>query len=83
MKVFLVLAHPEPRSFNGAVFHQAQKLLGEAGHEIKTSELYTMRFNPVSGRHNFTSIKDPDYLAAYARRLASIVDESPHTVGAY
>jgi putative NADPH-quinone reductase len=61
MNIFLVLAHPEPRSFNGALFQRAQKLLGEAGHQIKTSELYTMQFNPVSGRHNFTSVRDADY----------------------
>ena len=61
MNIFLVLAHPEPRSFNGALFQQAQKLLAGAGHEIKTSELYSMEFNPVSSRHNFTSVKDPDY----------------------
>ena len=61
MKILLVLAHPEPRSFNGALFQHAQKLLSEADHEIRTSELYTMKFDPVSGRHNFTSIKDPNY----------------------
>jgi putative NADPH-quinone reductase len=61
MNIFLVLAHPEPRSFNGAMFQHAQKLLGAAGHEIRTSELYTMKFDPVSDRHNFTSVKDPDY----------------------
>ena len=61
MNIFLILAHPEPRSFNGALFQHARKLLSAAGHEIRTSELYTMNFNPVSGRHNFTSVKDPDY----------------------
>jgi putative NADPH-quinone reductase len=61
MNIFLLLAHPEPRSFNGALFRQAQKVLAEAGHSIKTSELYAMAFNPVSDRHNFTSIKNPGY----------------------
>ena len=61
MNIFLVLAHPEPQSFNGAMFRHAQTVLGQAGHEIKTSELYAMKFNPVSGRHNFTSVKDPHY----------------------
>lgn len=28
---------------------------------MKTSDLYAMHFNPVSGRHNFKSIKDPAY----------------------
>ena len=61
MNIFLVLAHPEPQSFNGAMFRHAQTVLGQAGHEIKTSELYAMKFNPVSGRHNFTGVKDPNY----------------------
>jgi putative NADPH-quinone reductase len=61
MNIFLVMAHPEPRSFNGALFRQTLQLLTEAGHAVKTSELYTMEFNPVSSRHNFTSVKDPNY----------------------
>lgn len=61
MNIFLVLAHPEPRSFNGAMFQHAKKLLIATGHEIRISELYAMKFDPVSDRHNFTSVKDPDY----------------------
>ncbi|HYZ73809.1 MAG TPA: NAD(P)H-dependent oxidoreductase, partial [Chthoniobacterales bacterium] len=66
MNIFLVLAHPEPRSFNGALFQQAQKFLAGAGHEIKTSDLYSMEFNPVYSRHNFTSAKDPHYFKPQA-----------------
>jgi NAD(P)H dehydrogenase (quinone) len=72
MNIFLVLAHPEPRSFNGALFRQAQKFLAGAGHEIKTSELYEMQFNPVSGRNNFTTIKDPEYFKQQAEELFAI-----------
>jgi NAD(P)H dehydrogenase (quinone) len=72
MNIFLVLAHPEPRSFNGALFHQAQKLLGGIGHEIKTSELYAMQFNPVSGRNNFTSVKDPAYFKQQAEEQFAV-----------
>ena len=72
MNIFLVLAHPEPRSFNGTLFRQAQKLLAGAGHEIKTSELYEMQFSPVSGRNNFTSVKDPAYFKQQAEELFAI-----------
>ena len=72
MNIFLVLAHPEPRSFNGALFRQAQKLLSGAGHEIKTSELYEMQFSPVSGRNNFTSSKDREYFKQQAEELFAI-----------
>lgn len=61
MKVFLLFAHPEPHSFNGALYRTARDTLAEAGHEVRTSELYAMQFNPVSGRHNFTSVKDAAY----------------------
>ena len=44
------------------MFHTACEMLAEAGHEVKTSDLHDMHFDPVSGRNNFTSVKDPDYL---------------------
>lgn len=61
MKVFIVHAHAEPKSFNGALTRQAQTVLEAAGHEVKISDLYAMKFDPVSDRRNFTSTKDPDY----------------------
>jgi putative NADPH-quinone reductase len=69
MNIFLILAHPEPHSFNGALFQQARKFLAESGHTVKTSELYSMDFNPVSGRHNFTSIKDRNYFKPQAEEI--------------
>jgi NAD(P)H dehydrogenase (quinone) len=61
MKVLVVIAHPEPLSFNGAMFRRAVEALTEAGHEVKISDLHAMQFDPVSGRHNFTSVQDPNY----------------------
>lgn len=61
MKVLVILAHPEHKSFNGAMFRTAVEALTAAGHEVKTSDLHAMQFDPVSGRHNFLSAKDPDY----------------------
>ena len=62
MKAFLVLAHPEPRSFNGAMFRTAAETLRAEGHEVHTSDLHAMQWNPVSDRRNFVTVKDPDFL---------------------
>lgn len=62
MKALVVLAHPEPQSFNGALFRQAQQSLEAAGYEVMVSDLYRMGFDPVSDRHNFTTAKDADFL---------------------
>jgi putative NADPH-quinone reductase len=61
MKILVVYWHPEPRSFNAAMFATACETLVAAGHEVKTSNLYEMNFDPVSSRKNFVSSKDPDY----------------------
>jgi len=62
MKVFIVYWHPEPRSFNAAVFHTACATLAAAGHEVRISDLHELRFDPVSSRKNFTTVKEPNYL---------------------
>lgn len=61
MKVLIILAHPEPQSMNGAMFITAIETLKAAGHEVRTSDLYRMSFNPVSDSSNFTSLKDPSF----------------------
>ncbi|MGJ4946387.1 NAD(P)H-dependent oxidoreductase [Bradyrhizobium sp. HKCCYLS1011] len=69
MKVFIVLAHPEHQSFNGAMYRAAVEALSAAGHEVKTSDLYAMQFDPVSSRHNFITVKDPDYFKQQIEEL--------------
>lgn len=61
LKVFLVLAHPEPRSFSGAMADVAVETLTSLGHSVTVSDLYRMGFDPVSDRRNFTTTKDPEY----------------------
>jgi len=61
MKVFIVHAHPEPKSFNGAMTRLAEETLRGAGREVKVSDLYAMKWDPVSDRRNFTTVKDAAY----------------------
>ena len=49
VNIFIVYAHPEPKSFNGALKDIAVETLREAGHAVDVSDLYAMRFDPVAG----------------------------------
>ena len=69
MNVLIVFAHPEPKSFNGALFETAIATLQAAGHSVATSDLYRLGFDPVSSRRNFTTVKDPDYLKLQIEEL--------------
>lgn len=61
MNVFIVYYHPEPLSFNGSMKNAAIDVLGECNHAVKVSDLHAQKFNPVSGRHNFSGVSDKDY----------------------
>ncbi len=62
MNILIVHAHHEPQSFSSALAQQAESSLKAAGHQVVVSDLHKMDFDPVSGRENFTSLKDPQYL---------------------
>jgi NAD(P)H dehydrogenase (quinone) len=58
MNVLLVYVHPEPTSFTGALKDAAQDALTAAGHHVEVSDLYGEGFDPVAGRHDFTTVHD-------------------------
>ncbi len=61
LKALVVLAHPERRSFNGAMADTAVETLRGLGHHVAFSDLYRMGFDPVSDRRNFVTVKNSDY----------------------
>jgi NAD(P)H dehydrogenase (quinone) len=61
MNVLLVYAHPEPRSFNGAMRDVAVNVLTGAGHSVVVSDLYAMDFNATGGTRDFSSLQDSDF----------------------
>jgi len=62
MRVLIVFAHPEPRSFGRALLDRSVQTLQSCGHEVVVSDLYAMRFNPVAGAQDFTRRRFPDIL---------------------
>lgn len=60
MNCLIIYAHPEPTSFTAALKDTAVQALRSAGHTVEVSDLYAERFNPVAGRHDFTSVADAE-----------------------
>jgi NAD(P)H dehydrogenase (quinone) len=61
MKTLIVHAHPEPQSFSSALARTAAEALSKGGHDVRVTDLYARRFDPVSDRRNFTLAKNPAY----------------------
>jgi NAD(P)H dehydrogenase (quinone) len=53
MKVFIVYAHPEPRSLNGALLELAVRHLSARGHQVRVSDLYAMSWKAVADGDDF------------------------------
>jgi len=62
MNVFIIHAHPEPRSFTTALKDAAVDELTKRGHRVEVSDLYTMQFDPVAKGADFTPRHDGEYL---------------------
>lgn len=71
MNVLLVLAHPEPRSFNGALRDTARDVLGAGGHAVCESDLHAMRWQPVLGPEAFAE-HAPGFFNAQAAQRAAV-----------
>ncbi|HVY04951.1 MAG TPA: NAD(P)H-dependent oxidoreductase [Burkholderiales bacterium] len=60
MKILFVFAHPEPKSFNGALLQTAMDHLNARGHQVRVSDLYAQRFDPSAGPADYTERANPD-----------------------
>ncbi|KAJ8101615.1 flavoprotein-like protein [Lipomyces tetrasporus] len=71
MKVLLVFAHPEPRSFNGALRDIAVEELKAQGHEVQVSDLYSMNWKSQIDRSDFPTVAPDSLLKVSAASGAS------------
>ncbi len=58
MKVFIVYYHPEPKSFNHAMFETAKETFVRKHCEIRCSDLNAMKFDSRPGRSAYCSVAD-------------------------
>lgn len=71
MNVLLVHAHPEDRSFNGALRDAAIAEIEGSGHSIELSDLYAMKFDPAGGPADFATPLNPDFFHYQSEQLAA------------
>jgi NAD(P)H dehydrogenase (quinone) len=62
VKVFIVFAHHEPKSFGKAMLVRSIGTLERQGHEVEVSNLHEMRFNPLASEADFLQRRFPDAL---------------------
>ena len=60
MNVLIVYCHPEPHSFNHAMFQTACQALRKKCHKLSVSDLHRMKFDPISGRSAYKTVKNPE-----------------------
>jgi NAD(P)H dehydrogenase (quinone) len=68
MHALIVVAHPEPRSFNGQLAAIAADTLRAAGHTVEISDLYRSRFEACEGPRHYPSRLDPDLFDTQAEQ---------------
>jgi NAD(P)H dehydrogenase (quinone) len=59
MNILYVYAHPEPRSFNGALKDVAMVSLAKNGHAVKVSNLYAIKWKAVLDAQDFRMRQNP------------------------
>lgn len=72
MNVLVVLAHPEPRSFNGALRDTTVATMTQHGHVVEQSDLYAMGFDPVCGPDRFADHVAGQFFNVQAAQRAAV-----------
>jgi putative NADPH-quinone reductase len=73
MKVLIVFAHQETRSFNTALLARSVAELTALGHAVRISDLYAMGFNPVATSDDFGMWTAVLLGAGEGLRIASVI----------
>lgn len=63
MNILIVLAHPERKSFNGALVDTAIEALEKGDHEVRIDDLYAEKFDPVERAEWYPEPKNSNFFA--------------------
>lgn len=61
MRVHIVLAHPEPNSFNARLANVAVEVMSRQGHDVSLTDLYACKFQPAEGPQFFPTRGKSDH----------------------
>ena len=71
MKVSVILAHPNPESFNHAIARAAVETLSSLGHTVRFHDLYREKFDPLLPAEEIARDADLDpVIAEHCREIA-------------
>jgi NAD(P)H dehydrogenase (quinone) len=79
MRVLVVIAHPNPRSFCHAVLGEVTRGLREAGHRHEVVDLHAIGFDPVFGNRDYNQFMHeslPDELVEDAGLRTALIDRA-------
>lgn len=71
MRVLIVYAHEEPRSFNAAMKNLAIRTFEDQGHQVVVSDLYRMGFKAAADHHDFLERRDRHILKRQQEELSA------------
>jgi NAD(P)H dehydrogenase (quinone) len=72
MKCLIVLAHPEPHSYNAELAHATLKVFQAQGHEARLSDLYAQSFAADEHARHFPRRADPSRFDAQTEQRFSV-----------
>jgi NAD(P)H dehydrogenase (quinone) len=62
MNIYIILAHPEIKSFNTSLAVAQKQALESAGHKVRFKNLYNDHFNPLLTREDFPGKKNNEHI---------------------
>jgi NAD(P)H dehydrogenase (quinone) len=71
MNAFIVLAHPEPQSFNAHLASLAGETLRQTGYNVEISDLYAQSFDPCEGPERYPLLQDQQFFDAQEQQRYS------------
>jgi NAD(P)H dehydrogenase (quinone) len=83
MRVLVVYAHPNPKSFTHAVLEEVERGLADGGHSFEVIDLYAIGFDPVLSPHDMTQFVHhtaPEKLFGADDLRALIVDSAGNPI---
>ncbi len=84
MKTLVVHCHPDPESFNAALYRTACEALREAGHELRCVDLYAEGFDPVLSREErLAYLPNPGLIEARVQPYVDALRWAEHLVFVY
>ena len=77
MNVYLIFAHPEPKSFNGRLKDTAVEVLTRNGHTVQVFDLFEAKFGAYADRGDYDVYDDDFFDLQRAQQLAADCDLYP------